>query len=318
MGNALSENDTNKATETLSVLVQSQPAEITSWSDLEAFFGDLDGGLNRWCFRGHRCSEWPLLSSFDRAILTDRHRVERFLIHEFQRTAHHSLRSLPDKEDTLTWLSIMQHHGTPTRLLDFTLSPYVALYFSLQTFPVESRGQPNFSAGLWAVNYVSCKGVALGCISDRIGKSVTHGELLSTPAMFNKCFMEAHRGYFVAPLRPDRYNERQNAQQAIFLCPSSLDYPFETIFVQPPDFSATMAGEKGDYETLKQNLRRLVRFARINEKGAKEIVPRLQRMNINAASLFPGIDGYAQSIKEILRAQLLLPLAERFWTDFIE
>ena len=35
----------------------------------------------------------------------------------------------------LEWLALMQHYGTPTRLLDFTRSPYVACYFALEELP---------------------------------------------------------------------------------------------------------------------------------------------------------------------------------------
>jgi FRG domain-containing protein len=141
----------------LSDVVQSQGDLICSWSDLERFLTGLDGGMDRWCFRGQHRPEWSLVSSLDRMVSRGRRDAEAFLIREFQRSAQHFLRSIPMKDDVLEWLALMQHHGTPTRLLDFTLSPYIGLYFALEHFPIDSGVETDVSAALWAINYVSCK-----------------------------------------------------------------------------------------------------------------------------------------------------------------
>jgi hypothetical protein len=186
----------------LSKVVQSQGDLISSWSDLERFFASLDGGLDRWCFRGHHRPEWSLVSSLDRMVSHDRRDAETFLIGEFQRSAQHFLGFVPDKDDVLEWLALMQHHGTPTRLLDFTLSPYIGLYFALEHFPINPGLQTDVCAALWAINHVSCKGIALAELSGLLGKGVDHAERLGSPITFQKCFLENHRKYFVAPIRP--------------------------------------------------------------------------------------------------------------------
>jgi hypothetical protein len=307
----------------LSEVVQSRGDLISSWSDLERFLTSLDGGMDRWCFRGHHRPEWPLVSSLDRMVSRGRRDAEALLIREFQRSAQHFLRSVPMKDDVLEWLALMQHHGTPTRLLDFTLSPYIGLYFALEHFPIDSGVETDVCAALWAINYVSCKGIALGPLSGLLGRGVDHAEKLGAPITFQKCFLEDHREYFVAPMRPQRHNERQSVQQALFLCPSSVNFSFEVVFVQPEGFHTTMGNsERSNHiphdEVVRENLQRLVRYAKITTQGAREIIPKLQRMNINAESLFPGIDGYARSIKERCRTQLLRSPTDQNWNDYFD
>src|SRR5216684_3693164 len=58
--------------------------------------------------------------------------------------AHLFLAHVPDDADSFHWLALMQHHGAPTRLLDFTWSPYVAAFFALE--------RATSDAAIWAIN----------------------------------------------------------------------------------------------------------------------------------------------------------------------
>jgi hypothetical protein len=107
---------------------------VQSWSEFNRYISNRDG----WAFRGQSDARWPLLSSLPRRLQQNkvdrehwRQREER-AIRIFRRKAHVYL---PDKsvlEDDLRCLAMMQHHGAPTRLLDFTKSPFVAAFFALE------------------------------------------------------------------------------------------------------------------------------------------------------------------------------------------
>src|SRR5438270_7985957 len=93
---------------------------------------------SNWAFRGERDERWPLYSSLSRYLQNagvdprawpDQ---EGRILRIFKRKAHQFLEKPPEIDDDFQWLALMQHHGAPTRLLDFTWSPYVAAFFALE------------------------------------------------------------------------------------------------------------------------------------------------------------------------------------------
>ena len=105
------------------------PITFASWPDLHRRLETYD---HRWAFRGMGSANWALQTSLERLSVGPVVQAERYLLTAFQRRAHHHVRDCPDSDDYLEWLALMQHHGAPTRLLDCTRSPYVALFFALE------------------------------------------------------------------------------------------------------------------------------------------------------------------------------------------
>jgi len=84
-----------------------------------------------WLFRGQADESWPLWPSLCRVVpIADTVRAaERVMLAEFKRFAEPYLRRLP--ATNWQWLSLAQHHGIPTRLLDWSSNPLAALFFAV-------------------------------------------------------------------------------------------------------------------------------------------------------------------------------------------
>ena len=111
-------------------------------------------GGHGWYFRGQSNSAWEISSSFELCIgseykkLADPERElrgkERKSIADFKALTWHRLAN--PRMSNLEWLMLMQHHGVPTRLVDFTESASVAAYFAVK----DSVSDRPFA--VWAVN----------------------------------------------------------------------------------------------------------------------------------------------------------------------
>ena len=175
----------------------------------------------------------------------------------------------------------MQHYGAPTRLLDFTYSVYVAAYFALERATSESGPT---GCEVWAINTLwARKSVAAMFTKD----SDEWKYITATPQSeddqekgLSKFIMTSNPKRLVLIINPFRRNERLLIQRGVFAIPGDIEMSFEeNLSTFNPTSSEHVARIK-----IPANLR-------------NEGIELLYNMGISRASLFPGLDGFSQSLR---------------------
>ena len=248
---------------------------LTSW---DAFLKIItDSPYSNWAFRGQRKGEWPLssaLSRYFRAFSIDRRawpRQEGRILRVFKRKAHQFLVQPPSNDDDFQWLALMQHHGAPTRLLDFTWSPYVAAFFALE--------RATEDAAVWALNPADISAGGIRRSRKPQKEAITSQSMdPRRKGNFPRYFLKGNRE-FIWLGEPDTMNRRLIAQSGTFVLPGALDRPIEDIVQHYPNPQNMLA-------------KFILPAASLRETGLRE----LYRMNITYATLFPDLDGLARSL----------------------
>jgi len=144
--------------------------EANTWREAEGHFLKIAASGREVFFRGQADAEWPLQSKFARVIeklavklnwsaqargLTAQN-VERELLDEFKKACHRMSGSaqLPKElEDEDEFMAFAQHFGLPTRLLDWTRSPFISAFFAFDGNNTASVFPDGHKIAIWAFDW---------------------------------------------------------------------------------------------------------------------------------------------------------------------
>lgn len=124
--------------------------KFNSWPDLKQWLAKFKPRQKRFAFRGQADSGWALQTRlarhfWDHHVADNEWRArEKKMYCGFRTQLLITCPGMYDDWDELNILSLMQHHGAPTRCLDFSYDPKVAAYFALE----DSRGE----SAIWVVD----------------------------------------------------------------------------------------------------------------------------------------------------------------------
>lgn len=257
------------------VVIKSWDALMTHCQVYSSFTPSLSIAL---LFRG-QAKQWKPEPTLVRALrgmaAKDMLKVEAQAVNQFTRHARFRATTelnvvLPTEDRPGTeWWAPMQHHGVPTRLLDWTSSPYVAAYFAVASEPKEDG----------IIIYIDA-----GQLIEHLGNE--HPELAKTGIVSMDQVNDPDAVPVLIPYDGAFISSgRMLGQQGHFTFCTNVQGDHETLIQEAharrPD------GSKPNYGTII-----------IPKERKREFRKNLIAMNINQATMYPDLSGLGRNIAE--------------------
>lgn len=255
-----------------------QDIEIESSKELIKKLNELP---NHYIFRGHSDSKWKLESTLERVLglkwsAANARKFEEFSYNTFRSKYHIYNTTEHAPGSKLSWLSVMQHYGVPTRLLDFTESPYVALYFALETYNPLLKN--NFS--IYAIDYTAVMEKSIEFIKIKDTKfSKSRDSIQSEKDEIFDEVVDRFSYDILWATEPRELNARMDRQSGTFLISGNREKTIESLILS------------GVYD--KCNILKFI----VNFELYENVYALLRKMSINSKSIYGDLAGLAKAIK---------------------
>ncbi len=259
---------------------------VTSWAELHerlyehSWKEDLRRHRSNFAFRGMSQVDFQLTTSLMR-LSGDYAELEGHLLRNFRKYAQ---RNAVPADSTWNWLALAQHHGLPTRLFDWTFSPFVALHFATENLEAYDH-----DGVVWCVDYVRAQEFLPEKLLDvlrREGSSVFTADMLNEVAPTLAALEELQESPYVLFFEPPSLDERIVNQYALFSLLSDPAMSLDAWLHSHPDL-----------------YRRII----LPRELKWEIRDKLDQANVTERVLFPGLDGLSQWLRRYYSARRPFP-----------
>lgn len=248
---------------------------VNNWLELQSALFDhswnkeISRFRSSYVYRGSANKLYSLNTSISRIGENYAH-LETHILRNFKKYAHSAA---SPGNSIWNWLAVAQHHGLPTRLLDWTYSPYVALHFATQDLNHYDQ-----DGVVWCIDYVKAKDALPKPLKEALHEE---GNVFTPELLEPVC---------------SSLNELANFQEedfVMFLEPPSLD---ARIVHQYALFSMMSRVDADLGEWIQKNLDMYFRVV-IPARLKWEIRDKLDQANITERVLMPGLSGLSQWLK---------------------
>ncbi len=249
---------------------------VTSWNELvselfeESWNADIGRFRSRFAFRGLSDAGYRLETTLMR-LGGDYAELEHHILRNFSKYAH---RNVVQRDSVWHWLSVAQHYGLPTRLMDWTYSPFVAMHFAtanLERFDTDGV--------IWAVSYLKVHQLLperLRVVLEEEGANVLTVKMLSDTMQ-----------------SLGELDTLTDEDVVIFFEPPSIDDRIVNQFAFFSVISNPQLALDEWLETHPEVWRRII----IPRELKWEVRDKLDQGNITERVLFPGLDGLSRWLK---------------------
>lgn len=284
--------------------------KISEWNELFLLNQKF---MANFIFRGQGDSNWQLKTSLERLIenhhpspLRDdflAYIYETEMLKEFKwKYPSYEKNLIPQEDEYIEWLSIMQHYGSPTRMLDFTYSMYVALFMAMDNVFSDEYS-------LWCLNLNVLKAPIFDEFMRQNNTKVAMGDelegfsyhLANTSIQERNKFLEKD---LLFPVKPHLCNERISRQQGLFVIPSNISVSFDNILHNYYDKNSHLEVDINnliEYSNKYFPNQSAISILKINigKEHKLRLTKALYQMNITSETMYPGLQGLAQSVRRL-------------------
>ena len=255
-----------------------------------AEFGNMDYRPH-FIYRGHSNHEkYTLLPGVLReettssGTITKYSQLEYNILSDFMAEACRYVKNIP-VTDIPSWLEMAQHFGVPTRLMDFTQNPLVALYFAC-------TDAKNIDGSIWIINepvynktFFQMNYLSLSINSEYMVSKIISDEIVNA---FNTPDYRQNRILYPWIYKPNYKEERMNLQSSIFMLWGAKRGEL-TSFVEAKHYMTTI-----DNVTNKEE--GILCYIKIPADCKRKILNQLNLCGINQKFVYPGLEGVGRFI----------------------